>query len=48
MIPIRYEGVWHCFKLILKEEGIKGIYRGFFAYIVAVNKYQYFLNLKFI
>lgn len=35
MIPIRYSGVWHGFKLIAKEEGIKGLYRGFGAYILA-------------
>jgi hypothetical protein len=36
MIPPRYTGAWHCFKLIFKEEGIRGLYRGFLAYIVAV------------
>ena len=46
MIPLRYGGVWHCFKLILNEEGIKGIYRGFFAYILAVN--LLFFNIKLI
>lgn len=40
MIPIRYSGVWHGFKLILGEEGIKGLYRGFLSYIVAVKKFK--------
>jgi len=35
MIPLRYSGVWHAFKLIMKEEGVKGLYRGYLAYIVA-------------
>ena len=29
MIPLRYGGVIHCFKLMMNEEGIKGLYRGF-------------------
>lgn len=46
MIPVRYSGVWHGFKLIAKEEGIKGLYRGFLSYIVAVK--SNFINyLKF-
>ena len=36
MIPLRYAGVWHALKLIFHEEGLKGLYRGFFAYLVVV------------
>jgi len=32
MLPIRYGGCWHAFKLILKEEGFRGLYRGFLAF----------------
>lgn len=38
MIPLRYSGAWQAFKLILKEEGIKGLYRGFISYCIAVKK----------
>ncbi len=36
MIPIRYAGPLHCFNLTLQEEGIRGIYRGFTAFAIAV------------
>lgn len=36
MIPARYLGAWHSFVLIAREEGVKGLYRGFIAYSVAV------------
>ena len=29
MIPLRYKGIWHALRLILQEEGILGLYRGF-------------------
>ena len=37
MIPRRYEGWFHALKLIIKEEGVRGIYRGFMAYAVVVS-----------
>ena len=36
MIPIRYTGVFHALKLIKYEEGFKGLYGGFLAYILVV------------
>jgi hypothetical protein len=36
MIPLRYGGAFHAFKLILNEEGVKGLYRGFYAGFLAV------------
>jgi hypothetical protein len=36
MIPIRYSGPIHCLRLIIQEEGIKGLYKGFTAYLIAV------------
>jgi len=35
MIPPRYSGVSHALKLIFKEEGFRGLYRGFGAATVA-------------
>ena len=37
MIPLRYGGVWHCFKLMLKEEGVKGFYRGYPLHFMVTN-----------
>lgn len=37
MLPIRYEGVWHAVKLIAAEEGIRGLFRGFTAFLPAVR-----------
>lgn len=37
MIPLRYEGVSHCFKLMMKEEGIKGLYRGYAIHFFLSN-----------
>jgi hypothetical protein len=28
MINIRYSSAWHCFKLVIVEEGVKGLYNG--------------------
>ena len=36
MIPERYSGVTHALKLIINEEGIRGLYRGFLAFFVVV------------
>ena len=42
MIPLRYSGGFHCFKLILNEEGLLGIYKGYLAFIIQVfNTYKY-------
>lgn len=48
MIPHRYEGTLHALKLITKEEGIRGLYRGFIAYAIAVIRYEKYnkYNLK--
>ena len=37
MLPERYSGVWHAFKLITYEEGIRGLYRGYLAFLPAVK-----------
>ena len=36
MIPIRYSGVHHAFKVIFFEEGIQGLYRGFGIYSLLI------------
>jgi hypothetical protein len=36
MIAPRYTGCWHAFRLIFKEEGIRGFYRGFTAFAFSV------------
>jgi hypothetical protein len=46
MLPIRYNGWFHAFKLIASEEGIKGLYRGFLAYAVVVISNIDFLTFK--
>ena len=33
MIPTRYAGSWHCFVLTINEEGFKGIFRGYSAFL---------------
>eukprot|EP00347_Sterkiella_histriomuscorum_P014589 403360307 len=35
MLPLRYLGPVHCLGLMWREEGFKGIYRGYFAYLLA-------------
>lgn len=37
MIPQRYSGVLSGIGLILKEEGLRGMYRGFIAYNLVVT-----------
>ena len=34
MINIRYSSALHCFKLVLIEEGVKGIYKGLWAALI--------------
>jgi hypothetical protein len=36
MLPLRYGGATHTLKLIFTEEGLKGLFRGYFAGTVAV------------
>jgi hypothetical protein len=40
MIPVRYLGPIHCVGLTLREEGIRGLYRGYTAYILAMSIYM--------
>ena len=39
MIPTRYLGPVHAFGLTLREEGLRGLYRGYTAYILATAIY---------
>jgi len=39
MIPTRYLGPIHATGLMLREEGIRGLYRGYWAYLVATSLY---------
>lgn len=39
MIPKRYIGPLHAFGLTLREEGMRGLYRGYFAYAIATSIY---------
>ena len=36
MLPLRYLGVIHGLGLTYREEGLKGLYRGYIAYVLAV------------
>lgn len=36
MLPLRYLGIIHCIGLMWREEGLKGLYRGYIAYLFAV------------
>jgi hypothetical protein len=37
MLPLRYLGVLHTLGLTFREEGFKGLYRGYIAYVLAVS-----------
>jgi len=37
MLPVRYSGIWHAMKLIRQEEGVRGLYRGYCAFLPAVR-----------
>lgn len=39
MIPMRYEGGMHASGLMFREEGLRGLYRGYTAYIMATAIY---------
>lgn len=39
MIPTRYLGALHATGLMLREEGLRGLYRGYFAYLIATSIY---------
>lgn len=39
MIPTRYLGPVHAIGLTLREEGLRGLYRGYTAYILATAIY---------
>ena len=39
MIPTRYLGPIHAIGLTLREEGIRGLYRGYVAYMIATSIY---------
>ena len=39
MLPLRYIGMTHALGLTYREEGIKGLYRGYAAYLIAVRNY---------
>jgi hypothetical protein len=39
MIPTRYLGPIHTFGLMWREEGLRGFYRGYLAYLLATSLY---------
>ena len=39
MIPMRYEGAVHAAGLMWREEGFRGLYRGYTAFIIATSVY---------
>jgi hypothetical protein len=39
MIPHRYSSITHALRLILQEEGLKGIYKGFLGSLVCSGLY---------
>ena len=41
MIPMRYMSPLHAFGLTLREEGIRGLYRGYFAFFIATSIYTF-------
>lgn len=46
MIPLRYLGIIHAFGLIWREEGMKGLFRGYTAFMAAT--FIYLLTVPFI
>ena len=47
MLPLRYLGNIHALGLMWREEGIKGLYRGYVAYLLAVSLATNKLRLQF-
>ena len=45
MIPMRYEGAIHCLGLMWREEGLRGLYRGYWAYILATAIHHIFVPM---
>lgn len=45
MIPTRYLGPVHALSLCWREEGFKGLYRGYTAYILATSIYLLIIPL---
>ena len=39
MIPTRYMGPIHALGLTWREEGMRGLYRGYWAYLIATSIY---------
>lgn len=39
MIPMRYEGAVHCAGLMFREEGLRGLYRGYIPFMLATTIY---------
>ena len=39
MIPKRYEGPFHCAGLMFREEGLRGLFRGYWAFMIATSIY---------
>lgn len=37
MLPLRYLGLIHGLGLIFREEGVKGLYRGYVAYLLSMS-----------
>jgi len=40
MIPTRYLGPLHCIGSMLREEGVRGLYRGYWSYMIAATIYM--------
>ena len=40
MIPARYIGPLHALGLTFREEGVRGLYRGYVAYLIATSIYS--------
>ena len=45
MLPVRYNGYIHGLNFIFYEEGMKGLYRGFCAYLIPTSCYVVALPL---
>jgi len=41
MIPMRYMSPLHAFGLTFREEGIRGLYRGYIAFLIATSIYTF-------